>query len=218
MSATFVGSQRYSTSITLPSFRRSGPFPGARPWRAKSRCLRSRSRALRPLSSAQGCASSSSREYPVSSHAAWLTATLAPFSCATIAASGRLSSASPSSVTWTRSSPLSGMRVPFGVVLGCRSRLSQSRVARQSYDIRVVMSRPRHNRRWLLVSTHGLALLQVVRNPTSSAREVGEAIGVTERQAQRLLADLVEAGYVDKRPAGRRNEYRLCEDARMRHP
>jgi len=80
------------------------------------------------------------------------------------------------------------------------------------------MSRPRHNRRWLLVSTHGLALLQVVRNPTSSAREVGEAIGVTERQAQRLLADLVEAGYVDKRPAGRRNEYRLCEDARMRHP
>ena len=73
-------------------------------------------------------------------------------------------------------------------------------------------------RRWLLVSKHGLALLQLARNPTSSAREVAEAIGVGERQAQRLLGDLLAAGYVSKRQAGRRNEYHLVETARMRHP
>jgi DNA-binding IclR family transcriptional regulator len=73
-------------------------------------------------------------------------------------------------------------------------------------------------RRWLLVSRHGLALLQIARNPTSSAREVAEAIGITERQAQRLLRDLLEAGYVRKRSSGRRNQYELVEGARMRHP
>ena len=65
----------------------------------------------------------------------------------------------------------------------------------------------------MLVSTHGLALLQLTRHPTSSAREVAEAIGLGERQAQRL-----NAGYVRKRQIGRRNEYELVESARMRHP
>lgn len=68
------------------------------------------------------------------------------------------------------------------------------------------------------MSTHGLALLQLARNPTSSAREVAEAIGLGERQAQRLLSDLLNAGYVRKRQVGRRNEYQLVESARMRHP
>lgn len=68
------------------------------------------------------------------------------------------------------------------------------------------------------MSTHGLALLQLARNPTSSASEVAEAIGLGERQAQRLLSDLLNAGYVRKRQVGRRNEYQLVESARMRHP
>ena len=81
------------------------------------------------------------------------------------------------------------------------------------------MSLARANeRRWLLVSKHGLALLQLARNPTSSAREVAEAIGIGERQAQRLLGDLLDGGYVRKRPVGRRNQYELIEDAPMRHP
>jgi DNA-binding transcriptional ArsR family regulator len=74
------------------------------------------------------------------------------------------------------------------------------------------------SRRWLLVSKHGLALLQLARKPTSSAREVADAIGLGERQAQRLLRDLLDADYVRKRQVGRRNEYQLVENARMRHP
>jgi hypothetical protein len=68
------------------------------------------------------------------------------------------------------------------------------------------------------VSKHGLALLQLTRNPTSTAREVADAIGIGERQAQRLLGDLLEGGYIRKRPAGRRNQYELIDDAPMRHP
>jgi DNA-binding MarR family transcriptional regulator len=97
--------------------------------------------------------------------------------------------------------------------------LAKSFVAWKNYDISVVMSSADPNaRRWLLVSKHGLALLQLARNPTSSAREVADAIGIGERQAQRLLGDLLEAGYVRKHPTGRRNQYELIEDARMRHP
>src|SRR5689334_21262690 len=74
------------------------------------------------------------------------------------------------------------------------------------------------SRRWLLVSKHGLALLQLAGEPTSSVREVADAIGLGERQAQRLLGYLLDAGYVRKRQVGRRNEYQLVENARTRHP
>ena len=37
-----------------------------------------------------------------------------------------------------------------------------------------------------------------------------DRVGITERAAQRILHDLVEAGYVERARSGRRNSYRLA--------
>lgn len=42
-------------------------------------------------------------------------------------------------------------------------------------------------------------------------------VGITERAAQRIVADLVAAGYVDRERIGRRNHYRMNGDVKMRH-
>jgi DNA-binding transcriptional ArsR family regulator len=74
------------------------------------------------------------------------------------------------------------------------------------------------SRQWGFVSRHALALLHLSRRPHCSAREVAEAVGVTQRQAQRLLADLVGDGYLTKRREGSRNRYELVEGTRLPHP
>ena len=45
-----------------------------------------------------------------------------------------------------------------------------------------------------------------------------DLVGITERAAQRILHDLVQAGYVERARSGRRNSYRLALDRPMRHP
>jgi hypothetical protein len=42
-------------------------------------------------------------------------------------------------------------------------------------------------------------------------------VGITERAAQRILADLVHAGYVKTARVGRRNHYTLDREQAMRH-
>ncbi len=48
-------------------------------------------------------------------------------------------------------------------------------------------------------------------------RDIADAVGITERAAQRIVAELVADGYVEVRRVGRRNEYRINEKAPMRH-
>jgi DNA-binding transcriptional regulator PaaX len=49
-------------------------------------------------------------------------------------------------------------------------------------------------------------------------RDIAQTVGVTERAAQRITNDLVEAGYLTRERIGRRNRYRINRKARMRHP
>jgi DNA-binding transcriptional regulator PaaX len=49
-------------------------------------------------------------------------------------------------------------------------------------------------------------------------RDVAEGVGITERAAQSILSDLVEAGYVSVTKIGRRNSYRLNAELPLRHP
>lgn len=42
-------------------------------------------------------------------------------------------------------------------------------------------------------------------------------VGITERATQRIVADLIEAGYVEREKVGRRNRYHLNTDLKMRH-
>jgi predicted ArsR family transcriptional regulator len=67
------------------------------------------------------------------------------------------------------------------------------------------------------VTNHTRMLLCLAQNPDVRLRDVAETIGITERAAQRILADLVEAGYVTRERVGRRNRYTLNRDRGMRH-
>jgi DNA-binding MarR family transcriptional regulator len=71
-------------------------------------------------------------------------------------------------------------------------------------------------RQWAFVSSHGLVLLEVARNPDLTVRQIGQRVELTERQAHRVLTDLINDGYVVKQRAGRRNHYRVVPSLPMR--
>src|SRR5262249_49829651 len=53
--------------------------------------------------------------------------------------------------------------------------------------------------------------------PDIRLRDVAERVGITERAPQRILAELVEAGYVKTTRVGRRNPYTVDHEHAMRH-
>ncbi|GIJ76119.1 ArsR family transcriptional regulator [Micromonospora phaseoli] len=61
-------------------------------------------------------------------------------------------------------------------------------------------------------------LLAIARNPTARLRDVADEVGVTERAAQAIVADLEAGGYLHRTRVGRRNEYTLNPAGRFRHP
>ena len=48
-------------------------------------------------------------------------------------------------------------------------------------------------------------------------RDIADRVGITERAAQRIVADLVEENYVTRRRVGRRNVYEVQPARLMRH-
>ena len=55
-----------------------------------------------------------------------------------------------------------------------------------------------HLRTWPLISNHGDALICIARQPDIRLWELAERIGVRERSAQRIVNQLVEAGYLTR--------------------
>ncbi|HEX5224311.1 MAG TPA: helix-turn-helix domain-containing protein [Solirubrobacteraceae bacterium] len=62
------------------------------------------------------------------------------------------------------------------------------------------------------LTNHGLALLSIAHDPDVRMRFIAAEVGITERAAQRIVADLIEAGYVDRKRVGRRNRYTIKTD------
>jgi len=79
------------------------------------------------------------------------------------------------------------------------------------------MSSGKGTRSWTFVTNHTQVLLCLAQDPHVRLRDVAERVGITERATQRILADLVEAGYVDRTRLGRRNAYTIRRDLAMRH-
>ena len=71
---------------------------------------------------------------------------------------------------------------------------------------------------WRFVTNHTQVLLAIARNPDVRTRDIAEAVGITERAAQRIVADLSQAGYIDTTRIGRRNHYTINRQITMRHP
>jgi len=62
---------------------------------------------------------------------------------------------------------------------------------------------------WSFLSNHGRALLCLAHDPGIRLRDIAAQIGITERSAYGIVADLTEAGYVTKIKDGRRNRYQI---------
>jgi predicted transcriptional regulator len=74
------------------------------------------------------------------------------------------------------------------------------------------------NRTWRFLSNHTQVLLCLHRDPNARFRDIAQSVGITERAAQRIVADLVESGYVESERNGRRNHYSINTKIAMRHP
>ena len=68
---------------------------------------------------------------------------------------------------------------------------------------------------WQFVTNHTQVLLCIARDPQIRLRDIADDVGITLGSAQRILAELVEAGYVKRERSGRRNRYVINHDAPM---
>lgn len=62
---------------------------------------------------------------------------------------------------------------------------------------------------WSFLTNHARAMLLISAHPDARLRDLADALGVTERTAYGIVADLTAAGYVVKERAGRRNRYQI---------
>jgi hypothetical protein len=69
---------------------------------------------------------------------------------------------------------------------------------------------------WTFLTNHAHVLLCIVRDPTIRLRDVATDVGITERAAQSIVADLVTEGYLTRSRVGRRNVYDVHHDAPLR--
>lgn len=70
---------------------------------------------------------------------------------------------------------------------------------------------------WTFLTNHARVLLLIADDPDSRMREIAEAVGITERAVQRIVADLEAGGYVWHERVGRRNHYGVRLDQPLRH-
>jgi hypothetical protein len=71
---------------------------------------------------------------------------------------------------------------------------------------------------WAFLSNHALVLLSIARDPAARLSDIARDVGITERATQRLVGDLIEAGYLVRERTGRRNVYQIQWERRLRHP
>ena len=79
------------------------------------------------------------------------------------------------------------------------------------------MPRPR-KREWTIFSPHGLVLLHVAAHADATIREIGQAVGLTERWVRKVVADLGAAGMLRVTKRGVQNHYAVEPAASLRHP
>jgi DNA-binding Lrp family transcriptional regulator len=71
---------------------------------------------------------------------------------------------------------------------------------------------------WNFLTNYGHVVVYLSGNPDARIRDLAEAIGITERAAQRIVSDLVDDGYLIRTRTGRRNSYEINPTAPLRHP
>lgn len=71
---------------------------------------------------------------------------------------------------------------------------------------------------WTFLSNHGHVLACIAGDPQIRGRDIAARVGITERAAQSIIADLVDGGYLTRDRVGRRNHYEIHTHLPLRHP
>jgi DNA-binding MarR family transcriptional regulator len=66
--------------------------------------------------------------------------------------------------------------------------------------------------RWKFLTNHAQVLVCIAHDPGIRVREISEHVGITERAAHRIVAELDKAGYITRTRNGRRNQYTIHPD------
>ncbi len=70
---------------------------------------------------------------------------------------------------------------------------------------------------WTFLTNHSHVLICLARDPLARLRDIAILVGITERAVQRIIADLEEAGVITRQRMGRRNQYEIHVERRLRH-
>ena len=62
------------------------------------------------------------------------------------------------------------------------------------------------------LTNHGAVLLCIADDPRVRIRDIAATVDITERATQRIVADLIDNGYVERTRNGRRNSYTVRTD------
>ncbi len=60
---------------------------------------------------------------------------------------------------------------------------------------------------WAFLTNHAQVLVCIADEPGVRLRDISERVGITERAAHRIVAELADAGYITRERIGRRNAY-----------
>ncbi|MDJ0782250.1 MAG: winged helix-turn-helix domain-containing protein [Desulfosarcinaceae bacterium] len=71
---------------------------------------------------------------------------------------------------------------------------------------------------WTFFSNYGHVLFCLALDSTARLRDIAERVGITERAAQRIVAELERGGILTRIREGRRNRYELHPQQHLRHP
>jgi predicted transcriptional regulator len=71
---------------------------------------------------------------------------------------------------------------------------------------------------WTFLTNHSHVLLCIAEDPGIRGRDIAARVGITERSAQNIIRELVDAGYLTREKVGRRNHYQIHPELPLRHP
>jgi DNA-binding IclR family transcriptional regulator len=82
----------------------------------------------------------------------------------------------------------------------------------------VTVAGDERERTWTFLTNHAHVLLCIATNPAARLRDIADAVGITERAAQRIVTELVDDGYLERSRVGRRNTYSINPSRPLRAP
>ena len=71
---------------------------------------------------------------------------------------------------------------------------------------------------WTFFTNHSHVLVYLALNGDAPLKDVAQAVGITERAAQRIVKELEESGALTVDKVGRCNQYKINRKVRLRHP